>query len=236
MAYLTSQLISDAYYLSGIVSRGFETVTGDQSTDGLRLLNNIIADRTIDEATIPYTEKLDLTASAGLSNYFIENLIDCDVFVFYIGSVRYETNKQSRFEFFGSYRAAIQSLPFNFHFERELGGARLNLYPIPSANFPMEIWGSFRLAAVTMFQDLSLTLDQFYTNFLQYLLTDRLCQFYGYIVPQGVAKQLEEYYKWINGNTNVIDFSMKKISSLGNGGGINYGIVNLSGGWTVPSS
>jgi hypothetical protein len=237
MAYLTSQLISDSYYLSGIVSRDFETVTGSQTSDGLRLLNEVIADRTIDESTIPYTDKFTLTASPGVSEYFIENIIDIDVFVFYIQSIRYQTRNQGRQDYFGSFRPTnIQSLPWNWHFERQFGGGKLFLYFVPDTNYPLEIWGSFRLSSVTLFQDLSLTLDQFYTNFLQYLLAERLCQFNSYRVPANVQMQLQKYFKWIANSSNVLDLRQQKLSSLSGGEAINYAIVNLSGGWLPVSS
>lgn len=236
MSYLTSNLISDAYYLSGIVSRDFETVTGSQTTDGLRLLNDVLADRTIDEATIPYTDRINFPAIAAQSEYVIPNLIDIDVFTFFIQGIRYQTRNQQRNEFFGSFRATqIQSLPWNWHFERQFNGGTLFLYFIPDIAYPLEIWGSFRLSSVTLFQDLSLTLDQFYTNFLQYLLAGRLCEFFSYNVPANVTKQLDKYFKWITNTTNVLDLRQQKLSSLSGGEAINYAIVNLSGGWLPVS-
>jgi hypothetical protein len=232
MALLTSDLISESYYLSSIISRDFETPTGSQTSDGLSLLNDVLADRTIDHGTIPYTDKLTMPAVQGQSVYFIDNLIDLEVFVFYINSLRFQTLNQQRKEFFGSFRATdINSLPFNWHVERKLNGANLYLYFVPDTNYPLELWGQFRLSSVTLMQDLSLTIDRFYTNFLKYLLAERLCQFNSYRVPPDVATQLEKYYEWINNNTNVLDLRTEKFSSLSGSGAINYGIVNLSGGW-----
>jgi hypothetical protein len=234
MAFLTSAAISEAYYLSSIVSREFETPTGSQMSDGLRLLNELLADRTIDNGTIPYTSRFTTTASPGVSTYIIPNMINLDVFVFYINSVRYQTTNQQRQEFFGSFRVVnIQSLPFTWHFERNLGGGTLYLYFVPDINYPLEMWGTFRLTSVTEFQDLSLTLDQFYINFLMYLLAERLCQFNSFMVPQDIQMQLKKYYQWINKSTNVMDLRQQKFSTLNNGTAINYAIVNLSGGW-VP--
>ena len=234
MTYLASNLITDSYYLSSIVSRDFETPTGGQMSDGLRLLNDVLADRTIDNGTIPYTRKQLITATPGLSVYPIVDCINLEIFVFYINSVRYETRNQQRYEFFGTFRATnIQSLPFEWHFERNLGGGTLYLYFIPDVAYPLEIWGTFRLSSVTEFQDLSLTLDQFYTNFLKYLLAQRLCEYNSWAVPQSIVIQLEKYYQWINKNTNVMDLRQRKVSSLANNMAINYAMVNLSNGW-VP--
>ena len=234
MPYLTSNLITDAYYLSSIVSRDFETATGDQMSDGLRLLNDLLADRSIDNGTIPYSKKELITATPGVSIYPIPYLINMEIFVFYIQSIRYETMNEQRHEFFGTFRAtAIQSLPFKWHFERNLSGGTLYLYFIPDVAYPMEVWGTFSLSSVTEFQDLSLTLDQFYTNFLKYLLAQRLCDYNSWATPQAVMLQIEKYYQWINKSTNVMDLRQRKVSSLAPKTAINYGLVNLSNGW-VP--
>lgn len=234
MAYLTSKLITNSLYLGGIVSREFETPTGAQMSDGLDLLNDILADKTVNNSMIPYTDKLELNAVAGQSEYFIPNLIDINVFTFYIGSIRYQTRNMQRQDYFGSFRATeINSLPFNWHMERELGGARLFLYFVPNTEYPLEIWGQFRLTEVTEFQDLSLTLDRFYINFLKYELAKRQCNFYSYKMPPDVQDTLNDYYQWIGNSSNTIDLRQQKLSTLTGGAAINYAIVNLSGGW-VP--
>lgn len=235
MTYLVSELISDAYYTSSIVSREFETPTGSQMSDGLKLLNDVISDRTIDSGTIPYTTTYSFNAVAGTSDYYLPNWIDIEIFVFYINSIRFQTINQQREQFFGSTRAVnIETLPFNWHFERGFGGGTLSLYFIPDVNYPLEIRGTMRLLSVTEFQDISLSIDQFYRNFLKYLLADRLCQFNSFKVPQDVSNQLNKYFQWIKNKSNVMDLTTKKLSTLGGVGAINYGVVNLSGGW-LPS-
>ena len=234
MAYLTSTLVANAYYIANIVSREFETPTGQQASDGLNTLNDIIADKTINNSMIPYTDKYEFNAVPGQEAYPIPGLIYADTFTFFIDSVRYQTRNQQRQDFFGSFRAMnIQSLPFNWHAERNLGGSTIYVYFLPDAAFPMEIWGEFALAQVTEFQDLETTLDRFYINYLKYELAVRLCKEYGYVVPPAVAEQLNEYYRWINATTNTVDLKMQKVSTLSGGTAINYAIVNLSGGW-VP--
>ena len=42
MPYLAQTLITRSWYLSGIVARGAQTVTGDQITDGLMMLNALL--------------------------------------------------------------------------------------------------------------------------------------------------------------------------------------------------
>lgn len=232
MAYTTLQLINNAYYESGIVSRGYETVDGQQATDGLEFLNDIIEDKTVDNSLIPYYLELDFAAIIGQEKYFIPNLINIDTFVFFIDTVRYQTENRGRREYFGTSRANdIQSLPGSWHLERCFGGANLYIYFLPDQNFPLTIWGQFRLTEVAINQDLSLTLDRFYINYLKYELAVRLCTEYNFSVPPGVMKQYQKYVDTIAKKSGAIDLQIVKLSSLQRRGGINYAQVNIGKGW-----
>lgn len=232
MAYTTLQLINNAYYESGIVSRGFETPSGQQANDGLQFLNDLIADKTVENGLIPYYDQHDFTAVIGQERYFIQDLISIDTFVFYIDTVRYQTENRARREYFGSSRADnIQSLPGSWHMERCFGGANLYIYFKPNIAFPLTIWGQFRLEQVVINQDLSATLDRFYINYLKFDLAARLCAEHNYSVPPGVAKALANYEDSISKRSGPLDLRLIKLSSLQRRGGINYGQVNLGHGW-----
>lgn len=232
MAYTTLQLINNAYYESGIVSRGFETVSGQQAIDGLQFLNDLIADKTVENGLIPYYEEYNFNAVAGQEKYFIQDLITIDTFVFYINTVRYQTENRARREYFGTSRADnIRSLPGSWHMERCFQGANLYIYFKPDQNYPLTIWGQFRLDQVTINQDLSLTLDRFYINYLKFDLAARLCAEYNYTVPPGVAKALDNYVDSISKKSGPMDMRLTKLSSLQRRGGINYAQVNIGHGW-----
>jgi hypothetical protein len=232
MAYTVTKLITNAYYLSGIVSRDFETVSGSQLTDGLDTLNDLLGDKTIDNGMIPYFDKYVFAAVADDPEYFIPNLIEADTFVFFINQVRYATARQQRHEFRCSSRAMnIQSLPWTWNLEKCFGGANLTLYFAPDQNYPLEIWGQFRLAEVALNQDLSLTLDRFYINYLKFELACRLCEVFSYNIPPDVKRQYDTYYQVIKNNSSVWDLRTQKISVFSGDGYINFGVVNLSGGW-----
>lgn len=235
MTYTTNQLISGAYYASGIVSREFETVSGAQVGDGLLWLNNIITEKDVDEGMIPYESTYTFTAVTGQETYTIPDLIQIDTLVFYLDSVRYAMQYQKRNAYFGSSRVEnIQTLPFEWFFERQFGGGNLYIYFKPDRNYPMEVHGIFRLPSVALGQDLSLTLDEFYTTYLRYALADRICAEYNYTTPDNVVRQLAKYEAFINKKSRVLDLSLNKVSTLHTRGGVNWAFVNLSKGW-VPS-
>lgn len=234
MAYTVTKLITNAFYSSGIVSLDFQTVSGSQLNTGLYLLNEILGEKFVENDKVPYYTKYDFNAVIGQEKYTIENLIEVESLVFFIDSVRYATQKIPRIQYFGSSRADnVQSLPYSWHLERELGGASIYLYFKPSQAFAMQIWGQFGLTDVALNQDLLLTYDQFYISYLKYALAQRLCFNYNYDVPIGVERQLLKLEMDISKCVSPLDLRMQKVSTLTGSGFISYSQVNLGKGWSV---
>jgi hypothetical protein len=155
MPYTTNQLITGSYYAAGIVSREFETVSGGQIADGLGWLNDILAEKRIDNGMVPYETKYSFLANVGQETYWIPNLIQIDTLVFYLGKVRFTLEYTKRNQYFGSPRVeSIDSLPFQWYFERKVGGGNLHLYFLPDRNYPLEAHGTFGIAPVLLNQDL----------------------------------------------------------------------------------
>jgi len=233
MPYTTNELISGAYYASGVVSREFETVSGGQVGDGLIWLNNILTEKDVDEGMVPYESTFNLTAVAGQETYTIPDLIQIDTLVFYLDAVRYAMKYEKRNAYFGSSRVEnVQTLPFEWYFERQFGGGNLYIYFKPDRAYPLEIHGIFRLAQVALRQDLSLTIDQFYITYLRYALADRICAEYDFTTPDNVLRQLGKYESFINKKSRILDLRLQKVSTLQKRGSLNYGFINLGKGWT----
>jgi|SRR5277367_261479 len=236
MAYTTNQLISGAYYASGVVSREFETVDSPQIGDGLGWLNNIILEKSVDEGMIPYETTYNSNFIIGQQIYYIPNLIQIDTLVFYLDEVRYAMKYEKRNAYFGTSRVEnIQTLPFEWYFERQFGGGNLYIYFFPDQNYPFEIHGIFLPPPVALGQDLTLTLDDFYITYLRYALADRICAEYNFVTPPGVMKQLGKYEAFINKNSRVLDLRIMKTSSLQKRGNFNYAFINLGHGWVKPN-
>lgn len=157
MSYTAAQVIIEAFYESSIVSRGFQTVQGDQFGVGLIKLNEILNDTRIDTAMIPYYNTgYNGFFTAGVEQYFIPNLTNLETLTFFIDTIRYQMRKNPRDSYFGAGRAQnVESLPFNWHAERCLGGMNLFIYFFPDTNYPFQITGLFALQSVTQFQDLT---------------------------------------------------------------------------------
>ena len=234
MAYTVTQLITNAFYVSGIVSREFQTVSGTQVNDGLQLVNEIITDKYADKGMIPYYTKYDFNVVKGQEQYFIPGLIEIETLVFFLNDVRFSMKKNSRINYFGCPRATnIESLPWNWHFERQLGGGSIYLYFLPDENYPLQAWGQFGLSEVSLGQDLTLTYDDFYISYLKYAVADRICVNYNYETPPGVGLQLKKYELMISKQVGPLDLSMKKISTLGTHRSLNYAQANIGKSWTV---
>jgi len=232
MAYTVTQLITNAFYVSGIVARDFQIVSGSQINDGLELINEVLTDKYAESDMLPYFTRYDFNAVEGQEQYFIPDLIEIETLVFYINSIRYAMRENKRIAYFGSPRAEnIESLPFNWHFERSLGGGSIFMYFLPQENYPVTVWGQFGLSQVALNQDLSATYDQFYISYLKYALANRLCIDFNFDVPPGVREQLLKYELMISKRVGVLDLSMKKISTVGKTHALNYGQANIGHGW-----
>jgi hypothetical protein len=156
MAYTVTNLIVDAYSDSSVVARQFETVQGYQLSDGLRWLNELLGDKTMDTGDIPYiTVQYPLVGVVGQEQYFIPNCIDIEAIVFYIGSVRYQMQYLDRGRYFGYPRANnINALPLAYHYERTYGGINLWVYFYPQEPYVFNITGNFFVQSVSLNQDL----------------------------------------------------------------------------------
>jgi hypothetical protein len=232
MAYTTNQLISSSFYASGVVSREFETVSGQQIADGLVWLNNIITEKAVDDSMVPYESTYTFNSVAGQEVYEIPGLIQIDTLVFYKNSVRFSMMFTPRNQYFGSNRVEnIKALPYSWFFERQLRGGNLYIYFSPDQNYPMEIKGVFELSSVSLGQDLSAGFDQFYTTYLHYALADRICAEYNYDTPQNVLRQLRKYEAFIAKKSRVLDLTLNKTSILGTRSFMNWSWANLGRGY-----
>ncbi len=231
MAYTAQKLITRAWYLSGIVARELQTVTGDQITEGLDLLNALLAIKTANNRLIPYYDTVNFTGVIGQERYNIDNLINVESLTFNIGAVRYSMLEMDRVTYFGTPRVNnIQALPYSFHVERTLNGAYIYVYFTPQSNYPFEIVGKFSLDSVTLDQDLSLTLDAFYIEYLRYALAEYMCNDYNISLTPQVSKKLDDYEQIIT-DISPIDLTIQKLSTLQQNTSINYGDVNIGQGW-----
>lgn len=232
MSYTVTKLITNAWYLSGVVARNLQVVTGDQMSDGLDLLNiSVLAVKSANTRLVPYFQQYNFNMVIGQEMYFVPNLIGIETMTFYIGTVRYSMLPQKRIQYWGSGRIDnIQSLPFSWDMQRTLNGSNVYVYFVPDQDYPSVIWGKFALADVALNQDLELTIDQFYIEYLRYALAEQMCTEYNLPFQPQNAKRLAELENIIL-TISPPDLSMQKLTALGMETGVNYADVNIGRGW-----
>jgi hypothetical protein len=79
----------------------------------------------------------------------------------------------------------------------------------------------------------ALAFDQFYTNYLEFQLAERICQKLNFAVPDGVANQLSKYRLAISKMAEPLDLRVQKVSCLGDLRAINYAQANIGQGYTT---
>jgi hypothetical protein len=231
MAYLASQLITRAYFLSQVLARDLQTISGSEMDDGLYMLNALLDIKFSDLQLIPYYSKFVLNTVQGQETYFIPNLAEADTTVFNIGDVRFSMNELTRKEYFGSPRIDnLQALPFSYRYERALGGANLNLYFVPNQVYVVTIMGKFALSDVTEFQDISLTYDLFYIEYLRFALANYICCEYGQTFPDKCAEKLKEIVKKLK-SVSPADLSITKRSFFTTNTAFDWQYMNLGQGY-----
>jgi hypothetical protein len=168
MAYTAQTLITRSWYLSGIVARNLQVVTGDQITDGLMLLNALLDFKQIETDLIPYYTYLEMPLVGGQEYYFMPNVAEIELATFNIDVVRYPMDQTGRRAYFGSSRVDnIQTLPFNWNFNRGEGGGTLGVYFLPQANYPLKVMAKLFLNDVTLQTDLTNVLSSLGQGFVQ---------------------------------------------------------------------
>ena len=232
MAYTVTELITRAYYLSQVVSRELETVSGQQLEDGLVYLNAILSLKSAYSRTVPYFMEYEFDAVVGQEKYFVPRLVQPETLTFNIGDVRYSTKPMSRRPYFGSSRVDnINSLPFNWHFERRLNGCDIYLYFKPADTYPIKIWGKFGFQDVTLNQNLLLTYDEFYIDYLRYKLARRICSEFGIPMQPQAMQELIELEEAVT-DISPPDLTLSKLSTLQGGPGLTWAQINLGVGFT----
>lgn len=248
MAYFAQELISRAWYLSGIVARNLQTVSGDQDTTGLKLLNALLDFKQIETELIPYWQYISFDCVADQEFYYLPSVAAIESLTFNIDQVRYPMDSVSRRNYYGSARVDdISSLPFSWNFDRALGGGNLALYFKPDTDYTLKAKAKIFLTDVSLTTDLTNIaeslpysfinssnqgLDTSYIEYLRYALAEYMCSEYGIIFNPQSAKILTAMRRKLM-YVSPPDLSMKKTSILmsDNQVGYNYGDVNIGRGY-----
>lgn len=249
MAYTAQTLITRSWYLSGIVARNLQTITGDQLTDGLMLLNSLLDFKQIETDLVPYWAYIKLNLIANQEFYFLPYVSAIESATFNIDVVRYPMDSVTRRNYYGSARVDnIASLPFSYNYNRALGGGNLAMYFLPESNYELKLMVKLFLTDVTLATDLTNIVqaglpytfinssnqgyDTSYIEYLRYALAEMMCSEYGIIFNPESKSILQKYERKLM-YISPPDLSMIKstVLSADSQSGFNYGDVNIGKGW-----
>lgn len=240
MSYTSGELVTRSWFLTGIVSRELQEVSGTQFEAGLFCLNALLAMNTANMGMIPYFTKTNFTGIVAEEAYFIPNLIQLETLTFVIPNatsptqtVRFPMSRKTREDYWATPRAnGVESLSYIYDVVRTLGGSNLFIYFTPNNPFIFEMWGKYSLLSTVANQDLSLIYDPYYLEYLRYGVATYLCEEWNVIPPPSVIAKFKQYEQLLR-NTSPTDFT-QKISCPFNGNyAPNYAYANASGGY-VP--
>lgn len=223
MTYTAQTLITRSWYLSGIVARNLQFVTGDQITDGLMLLNALLDFKQIETDLIPYWTYIEMPLIPGQEFYFLPNVAEVELATFNIGPVRYPMQKTGRRMYFGTSRVDnISTLPFNYNYNRGENGGTLAFYFLPSQNFPAKMMVKFFLNDILSLQtDLTTIFATLATGFISSITVTS--QGAGFTLTPTVA---------ISAPQNTNGTQATATAQIANGNVIAINIINPGSGYT----
>ena len=226
------ELITDAWYLSGIVSRDLQSVSGSQISDGLRMLNALLSQLSRNSKYLSYITHTTEPLVTGVAEYEIPGLMELNELTFSLDNVNYQMIRESEYRFWGSSKITdIVSFPWRYYFEPILNGGKIYLYFSPESGISeLQINGRFKLTSVTLITDLDDFMEDFYKEYLQYYLAKKICNWYDFEFSAQKNSELRRLDK-LASQTSGRDYSMRILNMFQNGAGINYADVNLSNGW-----
>jgi hypothetical protein len=236
MLYTARNLIIDAYYLSGIVARDDQEVSGAQIMNGQRLLNGLLAVKAVDNKLIPFYKDYSFPTVGHIRKYFVEGLIASETVSFIMNEVRFPSYNVTRKYFFGPGQSMnVFAPPFNCHTERVNNGSDIYFFPVPDKEYPITIWGKYMLPAMALDTNLTTDYEGSFIMYLKYALADYICSDYNVALQLQAAhklKELEEQLIYVSEK----DLSCEKISTLSSyTSGVNYADYNIGRGWTASN-
>ena len=80
---------------------------------------------------------------------------------------------------------------------------------------------------------IALSLDQFYINYLEYQLAERICQKLNFTMPEAAAEQLARYRLSITKLAEPLDLVQQRLGCLAEARGLNYASANIGRGYGV---
>ena len=245
---LARDLINRAWFLSGIVGRNLQFPTGEQTSDGLFLLNALLDFKQIETDLIPYWTYIEFEALPRQEYYFLPYVAAIESLTFNINVIRYPMESVTRRNYYGSARVDnISTLPFSWNYNRALGGGNLALYFKPATCYPLKAMVKLFLTDVCLDTDMSNVsecvpyrfvnssnqgYDSSYLEYLRYALAEFMCSEFGVIFNPQSAKILESYKRKLM-YISPPDLSIIKQSILNNNEqiGYNYGDINIGRGF-----
>lgn len=231
MPYTALQLISDAFFDSGIRDATFNVPSAEDNQRGLRALNQILNLTSVNLDYIPYYTRGTFTATGGVSEYTLQNVYLIDLLTFNMSQVRYNSRYLTRFEFFGTNRANnIQSLPLTYTFERTLNGIKIYLYPIPDQTYVFDYSAKQKLTNPDYATDLTQYFDDYFIQYLEFETALLLCSKYGASPPPLIAERVSELRRVIM-TPSPVDMTSRTTNLLGSGVSPNWAQITIGKGW-----
>lgn len=206
--YTVRQLVSESYYLTNIVARDNEVVSGTQSALGLLLLNTIIDFSRTDKQIIPFWENKSYSTATGVSKYYIKNLSSIENITYLNGSEIIPLRMLNSSEYYDSTLSTNNTGDTGAYYaERLSGGTNIILVNTPASDSTMYIHGKFACIELEFTSNLLDYFELGYIEYLTYKLADSICIRNNIETPVNILKSISDYRAIIS-SSSVANLTM----------------------------
>jgi len=184
--------VTDAYQLIG-ASTPTVPLHGNDLSKGIQYLNELLRAYGANGLMITVAKQVDFTVNIGQGNitfgesdyvptpdvYSEGRLVNLENAWVTLQHVTYPLIDESRNEFFSSYKyETLLGLPRYVIVKPELNLTRLQIFPAPSQEYDLSVYGKWQIATLTSNDDMS-TLPTYYQRYLRFALARDLAVYKG---------------------------------------------------------
>jgi len=239
MLLTARDIIQTAYQWSNIHAiQVNETVESNEFDTGLMLLNVILNEWGLNPKKIPFTTFYTQNLVAGQETQFFPNLVFAQTVAYFNnGSLRYGMDRMGKTNYYGSSRANVTTLSFEYTVQRVDGGSNILFYPFPSGAFQCQVLGKLVPSTIvsldydmsTLYSEISIRM------YIMFLVAREISIAYTREVPQVIQDKINSFEASIK-TMETLDIPTKNTRIWGSSTGVNSAVAftNLGNGYAPP--
>jgi len=227
---LVKSLVQDAYIWAQIIAERGESADATQLRQGSTLLNIILRTINITGREIGLITKEDFTLIAGQNFFQLDNFTKLLKVQFLLGNTLLDIVLMDLNDFYNNARIqTTKGIPYQGYAQRTPAGIELQLFFIPSENYPITVQGYKDLGPLDL-NDTLAGIESFMQDYLLFKLAYKLQTYYQLPPTQFILEEVAALDKKLETlHPKRTDINIRRVGDSTYGRGLPF--LNLGRGW-----